>query len=153
MDKPATKIELREITRDNWVECVRLKVDETQKNFVASNDNSLAMAAYEPGLNPRAIYNSEDTMVGFIMYGWWDEKGAWWIARMMVDKGYQGQGYGRAAIEQAIEVMEQERPGQEIGLSFEPANHAAAALYAKLGFQLTGEDGDGETVMRKPRKA
>src|SRR4051812_14595321 len=97
------KIELREINRDNWQECIKLKVAESQKNFVAPNVHSLAMAAYEPGLNPRAIYNQDNQMVGFIMYGWWEEQGAWWIARVMVDERYQGKGYGKAAMKQVID--------------------------------------------------
>lgn len=147
------KVELHEITRENWQECVRLKVAEGQQNFIATNDNSLAMAVYEPGLNPRAIYNSENTMVGFIMYGWWEEKNAWWIARMMVDRRYQGHGYGKAALEKVLEVMELERPGREIGINYVPSNQAAEALYTALGFRPTGEDGHGETVLRKPPKA
>src|SRR4051794_7289591 len=126
------QIELREITRANWHECVTLQVAEGQGHFVASNAHSLAMAAYEPGLYPRAIYNQENQMVGFIMYGWWEEKNAWWIARLMVDRRYQGHGYGRMAIEQALEVMEQERPGQEVGISFVPTNQAAEAIYTAL---------------------
>jgi diamine N-acetyltransferase len=145
------KVELREITRDNWRECTRLKVAESQQNFVAPNAHSLAMAAYEPGLYPRAIYDNEGTMVGFIMYGWWEEKGCWWIARVMVDERFQGRGYGRAAMEQALDIMERERPGKEVGISFVPENSGALALYTSLGFLETDEVG-AEIILRKPCK-
>ena len=59
-------ISLRSITRDNYLECMRLKVAPEQEGFVASNAFSLANAAYVPGCTPLAIY-ADETMVGFIM--------------------------------------------------------------------------------------
>ena len=39
---------LREITRDNYMDCLRLKVKPEQLSFVASNAVSLAQSKYEP---------------------------------------------------------------------------------------------------------
>ena len=143
---------LKEITRDNWRQCARLKVAEGQQNYVATNINSLAMAIYEPDLQPRAIYDSNGDMVGFIMYGWWEDQGAWWIARVMVDKRHQGRGYGKAAIQQVIDMVEREHPDKELGLSYLPTNESARALYLSLGFIETGETFGHEVVARKPPK-
>lgn len=145
-------VELREITRDNWRECARLKVAESQRNFVATNINSLAMAIYEPDLYPRAIYNDEGQMVGFISYGWWEDQGAWWIARVMVDERYQGRGYGKAAIQRVIDLVDREHPGKELGLAYVPANESARALYLSMGFVETGESLGDEVVARRPPK-
>lgn len=64
-------IRLREITFDNFIECIKLEAKEEQKDFVATNLYSLAEAytALSNGYSipmPYAIYN-DDTMVGFIM--------------------------------------------------------------------------------------
>ncbi len=58
-------ITLKEITKDNYVECIRLKVRDNQR-FVASNVYSLAESKYEPENIPMAVYAGE-TMVGFVM--------------------------------------------------------------------------------------
>jgi len=58
---------LREITMENFHNCLDLKVNEDQKNFVASNMYSLAEAKADGVSVPLAIYDDE-TMVGFVMY-------------------------------------------------------------------------------------
>lgn len=37
-------VELREITKENYEECLNLNVGESQKDFVSSNVHSLAQA-------------------------------------------------------------------------------------------------------------
>jgi diamine N-acetyltransferase len=49
-------VELRDITRDNWLECIRLQVRDDQKTFVASNVFSIAQAQFFPDVHPQAIY-------------------------------------------------------------------------------------------------
>lgn len=64
----------------------------------------------------------------------------------MIAAEHQGNGYGRAAME-AVIAMTIERVGcHEIVTSFNPANAAAANLYASLGFHPTGEIEDGEPL-------
>ena len=59
-------IQLREITRENWLQIVRLKTTKEQEQFVASNSLSLAQAHYQRECIPLAIYDDE-TPVGFCM--------------------------------------------------------------------------------------
>src|SRR5215472_7357385 len=88
---------VREITRENWLQCVRLTVATEQESFVASNALSLAQSKYEPEWIPLAVYD-DDEMVGFLMYGVYRDEGKYWILRVMVDQRFQGKGYGRAAM-------------------------------------------------------
>lgn len=88
------QITLREITKNNWRECVDLKVGPGQENFVAPNLFSIAEAKFEPGWTPLAIYAGE-TLVGFTMYGQDERDGSYWIIRLMVDAAYQGRGAGQ----------------------------------------------------------
>lgn len=58
---------LKELTQDNWEDCIELKVHPEQENFVASNLYSIAEAQFIKGCVSLAIYN-DDILVGFIMY-------------------------------------------------------------------------------------
>ncbi len=144
-------ISLREITRDNWRACVRLKVADDQQKYVASNAVSLAQSKYEPECVPLAAYGGE-TMVAFVMYRPEDYGLAklWFIDRLMVGQEHQGKGYGRATMEALIGRLKS-APGYEaILISFVPGNEAAQKLYGSLGFEDTGEIEDGEIVYRMP---
>jgi len=138
---------LREITRDNWLQCVRLTVAPEQEAFVASNGASLAQSKYEPEWIPLALYDDEE-MVGFVMYGVNREEGKYWILRVMVDRRYQGQGYGRAAMRLLLERLRAIPGCDEVAISYEPENEVARRLYASCGFRETGEILEGETVAR-----
>lgn len=142
-------VTLREITMENFRECIGLSIAEEQKGFVATNVYSLAEAKADGVSNPLAIYAGEQ-MVGFIMYDFERKENRGYITRLMVDYRFQGNGYGRAAIIQVIDRLKAIPACREIYTSFVPANTVAARLYASLGFEITGEtteDGT-ETVAR-----
>jgi diamine N-acetyltransferase len=141
------EITLREITKDNWRECVDLKVGPGQEKFVAPNLFSIAEAKFEPEWRPLAIYRGE-TMVGFTMYGRDERDGSYWIIRLMIDAAYQGRGYGRAAMIEVIRQLKEKPDCREIRISFVPENKAAEQLYLNLGFERTGWIEEGEVVLR-----
>jgi len=142
-------ITLREITMANFRECLTLELDERQKNFVASNMYSLAEAKADGVSNPRAVY-ADEQLVGFIMYDFNTDEKRGYITRLMVDKGHQGHGYGRAAMQQVIDRFKANPDCREIYTSVDPENDVAKGLYVRLGFTLTGEVVDGEAVLRMP---
>lgn len=141
------KVTLKDIDRENFKQCIKLEVNEDQKNFVAPNVFSIAQSKVEPTYRVQAVYDGEE-MVGFVMYGWDEEEGCHSLARLMVDKNRQGKGYGRAATEAVIERLRAEPGCEQIVLSVNPANANAQALYESLGFVKTGEVSYGEEVMR-----
>jgi len=61
---------------------------------------------------PYAVYN-DDILVGFIMAEYQpideddieDDENAYYLSRMMIDKRYQGNGYGKEAMLKLIEIM------------------------------------------------
>ncbi len=138
---------LRDITRENWEQCVRLKVAPEQEPFVASNAISLAQSKYEPEWLPLALYDDEE-MVGFVMYGVYPDEGKHWILRVMVDRRFQGKGYGRAAMRLLLDRLRAIPGCDEVAISYEPDNEVARRLYASFGFRETGEVVEGETVAR-----
>ncbi|GKX68204.1 GNAT family N-acetyltransferase [Inconstantimicrobium mannanitabidum] len=78
------------------------------------------------------------------------DENTYWIWRFMVDKQYQGKGYGRKTMEKVLELIKTFPHGKasSIQLSYEPENIVAKTLYASFGFKETGEIEDGELVAR-----
>lgn len=153
----------KKIDENNFEECINLSVFEEQKMFVADNTLSMAQAYLSLTNNycipmPYAIYD-EDRMIGFIMMAYhtkpeikdeeelYDEA-IYEIWRLMIDKSYQGKGYGRQSMDKAIEYIKTYPCGdaKKIVLSYEPENIGAKHLYESCGFVNTGDELEGEIV-------
>lgn len=150
-------VRLEKISYKNVWKILHLKVREEQADFVATNTESiveayLALAGGGTAL-PFAVYD-DDTPVGFLMIGygaldWEDAPGIaydnYCIWRLMIDERFQGRGFGRQALELALEYVKTAPCGKAeyCWLSYEPENVNAKALYRSMGFEETGEmDGD-----------
>ncbi|MBB6622417.1 GNAT family N-acetyltransferase [Clostridium gasigenes] len=153
-------MELRKITDDNLDECIKLEPKEEQKSYVGSNISSLAEAYVALTNNecipmPYAIY-ANDIMVGFIMLSYneaeetADDENAYWVWRLMIDKGYQGKGYGKEAMVGALKLIRTLPYGKSsvVFISYEPENVVAKTLYASCGFVETGKIENGELVAK-----
>jgi diamine N-acetyltransferase len=143
---PDAPVTLREVTRDNLGDVLRLKVTEEQRNFVADNATSIAQAHFYPEMAWfRAIYAGE-TPVGFLMLADEAEKQEYFLWRFMIDARYQGRGYGRRALELLVEHV-RTRPGAAaLGVSYVPGEGSPGPFYHRFGFADTGEVDDGENV-------
>ena len=159
-------MELRKIDLQNVWKIVKLSVTDEQKekDFVASNAESLieAYATIQSGFTalPFGLYDG-DTPVGFAMIGYGgigDEEepsivdDSYCIWRFMIDKNFQGRGYGKAGMEAVLRFIRTFPCGEAhwCWLSYEPDNVTAKSLYHKFGFEETGEmDGDEVIAVRK----
>jgi len=153
-------IEFKQITFDNYKECISLNPGEQGSKYVAPNLNSLAISSVAKETNVcipmrYAIYN-DDVMVGFIMMSFLgkdqdndEEENTYDIWRFMVDEQYQGKGYGRQALVKAINLIKTFPHGvaNKLVLSYVPGNEGGSHLYESVGFVATGEISDGEVVM------
>jgi len=151
MDKK-TKIHLEEITPDNWRKINALEVKEEQKHFVASNVAILARAFAYRKDNSKvfAIYNNINP-IGLIMQrDLKDENNLICILdQFMIDKNYQGQGYGKVAMELWLSMIRKKGQYSAIELCYIENDYIAEKLYNSLGFRRKSEDDDGhELVMR-----
>ena len=148
-------LRLEKVNAKNVWDILKLQVLENQKSFVASNNISIIEAYTTITGNghafPFGIYD-DDTPVGFLMigYGLVDEddvedenpgfieivKNGYCIWRFMIDKRYQGRGYGKRAMELALEYIRTFPCGKAdyCWLSYEPENEVAKKLYASFGF-------------------
>ena len=143
-------ISLREVTKENWVQCIRLKLASEQEGLVAPNIASIAESKFEPHYVPRAIYSNEK-VVGFLMYCpeiETEEKDLYWLFRFMVDVEYQKQGIGKAALKLALNEIA-ESNCRKINIIYSPKNSAAAKLYARFGFKQVGTAEDGDIILQK----
>ena len=155
-------IRLEKIDAKNVWDVIDLKVRRDQKDFVASNQISIIQAYATMGTKcsafPFAVYNGKK-IVGFLMVC--HNEGAFYeiygevppaalvnnysICRLMIDKRYQGRGYGREALRLALDFVRTWPCGKAeyCEISYEPENTAAKKLYASFGFEENGEkDGD-----------
>ena len=141
-------IRLEKINADNYQKVFDLELVGEQENFVSSNMRSLAQAGvfYERA-KPYAIYN-DDTIVGFIMFDYKIENRKVEIWRFMLGSAYQGKGYGKEALNKAIEFLKQENLFDYIQINYVEENLVAKKLYQKVGFSETGEMEGNEVVMR-----
>ena len=91
-------------------------------------------------------------MLAYIEAGNKDEENTYWVCRLMIDKQYQGKGYGKEAVVKAIEHVRTFPHGKASALllSYEPENVIAKTLYAACGFVETGEIQGGELVAKLP---
>ncbi len=140
-------ISLREITEENFERCVKLKVADNQKKFVATNVLSIAESKVSPYLIPLAVYN-DDEMVGFTLHGKDPKSKKYYIVRLMIDEKIQGKGFGKLATLKLIEKMNEKDDCDAVYLSYVPGNEGAEELYLNLGFEKTGEIDEGEIEMK-----
>ena len=132
-------VELREITKENYEECLNLNLAESQKNFVSSTAYSLAQAwIYYDTAFPFAIY-ANNTMVGFIMLGYYEVGGYYTLWKFMVDEKYQKKGYGKKALWLGIDYLVNRFQVKEVYTAYYATNRIARNLYASIGFRETGE--------------
>lgn len=158
----APRVTLRQVTRENWQEALRLAVRPEQQRFVAGYAPvallGLAKAYVRPGgvsWEPYAIYaggdgESAETMVGFVELAY--EPGSadeYWVFHFFIDARFQGHGYGRVAIARLIELVAREHPeARSLQLVVHPENTAAQRLYMSAGFRPTGAERWGEPAYR-----
>ncbi|MGI9281906.1 MAG: GNAT family N-acetyltransferase [Endozoicomonas sp.] len=141
-------VELREVDKDNYLDCLRLRLLPEQQHFLAPNGDTIAQSKFEPHHRVRAIYN-HDKVVGLLSYCHEDEPEdleLYWLFRFMIDKSYQGQGIGSKALEQLVEEVKVLN-GKQLRTMHKPSNLEAAKVYKKFGFSEIGELDDGDTLL------
>ena len=151
MPNNAASVTLREITAETVVPICKLSdtLSAEQKNFVASNAQSIAQAHYSKHAWFRAIY-ADETPVGFIMLYDSPEEREYFLWRLMIAGPYQGLGYGEKAMRLLIEYARM-RPGvKELLASCEEGEGSPEGFYKKLGFTRTDRMQDIEAIFSLP---
>ncbi len=131
-------IRFKKIDKENYMECIMLKVNEHQRNFVADNAQSLLDAHYLGGLETLGIYDNE-TMIGFILYDFDEDLKGWSISRFMIDKEYQGRGLGKAALKAFLEYFDSSVGESPLYACVNIENKNTIELFKKFEFSFVEE--------------
>ena len=154
-------LKLKKINRNNIAEILKLEVFDNQKSFVATNNISIIEAYIALTENNHVLtfgIYKDDIPIGFLMICFdvnSDDEGAPRIAkgnyniwRLMIDKKFQGKGFGKKAINLALEFVNTFPCGtaKYCWLSYESDNDVARQLYKSVGFVETDEKNGEEIV-------
>lgn len=152
MNTENRNVRLVKVDTKNFDALIDLKPFESQENFVAPNIYSLAEACANIAegryAQPFGIYDGE-TPVGFLMIGFdiADDdadrqkypflNNNYLIWRFMIDRNHQNKGYGKAAMQLALDFIRTWPCGEAeyCWLSYEPENETARKLYRSFGFK------------------
>ena len=153
-------LEFREINKDNFYDVCMLDVKSEDKEFVASNEMSLAeaylfktMGAY---VLPIAIYRNR-VPIGFVMitkgYIGDNIKGEYLnnycILRMMIEAKHQNKGLGKKVLNQIIEIIKSISINESfIWISTEENNSKAIHVYETNGFKKTNDYCGDEKILK-----
>lgn len=141
---------LKDITKENYREIIKLSVRDNQKHQVATNAVSLAQAFFEGNGIYKGIYADHEP-VGFLMVDVEkkdDGKQEYALWRFMIDKNHQGKGFGKKALDLIINYSKEQTGQEEFYLSCVPGEGSAEGFYENYGFQFTGEVDEGEKVYK-----
>lgn len=139
-------IRLESVNKENYRQCIEMPKLE----YVASNMFSIVQAYVLDRSYPFCIFN-EDEMVGFAMYKiiYDDEEDidVFCMNRLYISEEYQNKGYGRAAVNNLLQMMKEKHDCEEVYTSTHHDNHRALHLYESIGFKRNGEMDDEEVVL------
>lgn len=143
------KLHFKPVTSKNreQVECLELYPHQIE--FIESVKDCLIEADEVKEWKPVGIYDGA-TLIGFAMYGLFLENSSTqvWLDRLLIDKKYQGKGYGKKATIMLLEKLSIEYNQKRIYLSVYNINKVAIRLYKEIGFYFNGEyDTKGEKIM------
>ncbi len=135
-------IHLEDVTMDIFQEFIALSVNETQTKYVASSLISLAQAYVQNSsqtarVEVKAIYHNDD-LIGYteVKYVLKDNSAYYDLHRFMIDKAYQGYGYGNKAFQVVMDYIKTMPLGNatKVILEYMPENVAASHIYHSYGF-------------------
>ncbi|CAF9913650.1 MAG: hypothetical protein GOMPHAMPRED_007987 [Gomphillus americanus] len=133
-------VTLRPITKHNLAQCLSLRPNPDQIKLIASMEKSLAQAKERTELRPFAVYDSrsrgmedpKEPVIGFVMYEL--AAGVGFIERLLVDREWQAQGYGRATLKEVIRRLKLHPEVELIATSHREENINMAKLLKSLDF-------------------
>ncbi len=142
---------LVKLTEDNLNQCFKLKVKNSQMQYIASNEDSWDTAKENENVARPFVIYCNGKMIGFTMFAfdedYEDPDDRYWLWRFMIDKEFQGKGYGTAALHVIIQYFK-DHGANNIRLSTKETNTTALSMYRKAGFRDTGEMHDEEIVLQ-----
>lgn len=133
-------VNLIELSEENWMDFARLSVDESQKTFLASNIGIIARGYVYRNSRAKVIgIVSDGTPVGLAMVRDMDDEPACYeLQQFMIDKKFQGQGYGFRALELILAALKAEQKYACVEVCVKREDVQAIRVYEKAGFVDSG---------------
>ncbi|MCR5694857.1 MAG: GNAT family N-acetyltransferase [Clostridia bacterium] len=133
-------IRLTEITEDNWLEAASLSLKESQKGFLAPAAGIIARGYVYRNCGGRVLVIENDgTIVGLaLVREFTDEPLGYDLQQFMIDKRFQGRGYGSAALSLILDMLRKEGRYDHVEVCVKKDDKEALRLYEKHGFTDSG---------------
>ena len=128
------------VTEDNWMDVASLSVKEEQKGYVAPAIGILARGYVYRYCNVKIYAFENDGMIvgTALVREFTDEPLGYDLQQFMVDKRYQGKGYGSQALQMILDELRKEGHYDHVELCVKKADTEAIRLYEKHGFVDSG---------------
>lgn len=152
---PPERVELVEITSENYDRVAKLATHKSQESFVAPMLWSYADALFPEEVDGaplvpwmRAI-TADSEIVGFVMVALSTEHHPDpYLWRLLIDRRHQRRAIGSKALD-LVEAEMLERGDTALVVSWAEGKGSPAPMYLKRGFEPTGRIVDGETEAKK----
>ncbi|GAA3930897.1 GNAT family N-acetyltransferase [Litoribacillus peritrichatus] len=143
------EIQLKDITKDNWVDMIDLEITKEQENYVALNSESIAASKFYDDYVNRGVYLGDEA-VGFVQYYPNHEEGKpneMFIDQLMIDVNHQGKGYGTKAIELVLHEIKQREDARSISICYVEGHDVMKRFFERFDFKVVDQDEFDETIM------
>ena len=133
-------LKLIDVNEQNFSEVRKLTVDDAQKAFLDSAEGILSRGYIYRACRARVIGIAlDDTPIGLALVKDLDEEPACYdLQQFMIDKRYQGKGYGTKALSMIVSDLEKEQKYDCVEVCVKKEDTAALRVYEKTGFVDTG---------------
>ena len=133
-------LRLTDVTEDNWMDVASLSVKDHQKKYLAPAIGIIARGYVYRNCNARVFAMEMDgVIVGVaLVREFTDEPLGYDLQQFMIDKRYQGKGYGSAALGLILDELRKESRFDHVEVCVKKDDTEAIHLYEKHGFVDSG---------------
>ena len=133
-------LKLIDVNEQNWLDISRLSVREDQRGYLDNALGIIARGYVYRACRARVIGIADDeTIIGVALVKDLDEEPACYdLQQFMIDRRYQGKGYGTLALRMILSNLKAERKYDCVEVCVKKDDAAALHLYEKVGFVDTG---------------
>lgn len=133
-------IHLVDVNEENWLDIIKLKVDEEQQKYLDRPTGIIARGYIYRNCNARVFGIMDDTqMIGVaLVRDFTDEPLNYDLQQFMIDWQFQNKGYGTEALRQILNFLKQEGRFNGVEVCVNREDLAAIHVYEKVGFINSG---------------
>ncbi len=133
-------IHLVDVNEENWIDIVRLKVNEEQQKYLDRPIGIIARGYIYRNCNARVLGIADDSqIVGVaLVRDFTEEPLNYDLQQFMIDQRFQNKGYGTAALRLILNFLKQEGRFNGVEVCVNREDAMALHVYEKVGFVDSG---------------